>query len=145
MDTLMEAMKRYLATNFSFYLKLHFFHWNVEGMFFPQLHDFFGDLYNEVWSAQDNIAEHIRAIHGYAPGSLKRYQELSSVQDQVEIIDAKEMIGMALADNEIVMDTIRAAYKAAEDAGEIGLSNFLQDRLDIHKKHAWMLRATFKL
>lgn len=144
MDILMDAMKKYLATNFSFYLKLHFFHWNVEGMFFPQLHDFFGDLYNEIWTAHDDIAEHIRAIHGYAPGSLSRYQELTSIQDQVDVVDAKVMVGMAMADNETVMDTIRNAYKAAEDAGEIGLSNFLQDRLDIHKKHAWMLRATAK-
>jgi len=99
----------------------------------PQLHEFFGDLYGEIFAAHDNIAEQIRAIHGYAPGSLSRYKDLTSIQDQVEIIDAREMVGMALADNEIVMDTIRAAYKAAEDAGEIGLSNFLQDRMDVHK------------
>lgn len=137
-------MKRYHATNFSFYLKLHFFHWNVEGMFFPQLHDFFGDLYNEVWSAQDDIAEHIRSIKGYAPGSLQRMKDLSIVEDQIEVPAAQAMLATALSDNEKVMQTITDAYRAAEAADELGLANFLQDRLDIHKKHGWMLRATLK-
>lgn len=144
MEELMDTMKRYHATNFSFYLKLHFFHWNVEGMFFPQLHDFFGDLYNEVWTAQDSIAEHIRSVRGYAPGSLQRMKDLSMIDDQVEVPAAQQMLVIAMEDNEKVIQTINDAYKAAEMAGEIGLSNFLQDRLDIHKKHSWMLRATLK-
>lgn len=144
MEQLMEAMKKYLATNFAFYLKLHFFHWNVEGMFFSQLHDLFGDLYNEVWTAQDDIAEHIRAIKGYAPGSLQRYIDLSVVEDQIDVVEAKEMLIMAHDDNERVMQTIKDAYAAAEAAGELGLANFLQDRLDVHAKHGWMLRATLK-
>lgn len=144
MEELMDAMKRYHATNFSFYLKLHFFHWNVEGMFFSQLHDFFGDLYNEVWTAQDDIAEHIRTIKGYAPGSLQRMKDLSLIDDQIDVPAAQQMIVIAMEDNEKVIQTITEAYKSAEAANELGLANFLQDRLDIHKKHEWMLRATLK-
>jgi len=137
-------MKKYLATNFSFYLKLHFFHWNVEGPNFPQYHKFFQKLYEEVFDAHDAIAEHIRAIKGYAPGSLKRYSELTMIEDQVDTVTDHQMIGIALADNGTVMEAIKAAYKQAESANEIGLANFLQDRMDVHKKHDWMLRATFK-
>ena len=144
MEELMDAMKRYHATNFSFYLKLHFFHWNVEGMFFSQLHDFFGDLYNEVWSAQDDIAERIRTIKGYAPGSLQRMKDLSMIDDQIDVPAAQQMIVIAMEDNEKVIQTLTEAYKFAEAANELGLANFLQDRLDIHKKHEWMLRATLK-
>lgn len=140
----MDAMKKYHATNFSFYLKLHFFHWNVEGMFFAQLHDFFGDLYNEVWTAQDAIAEQIRAIRGYAPGSLQRMKDLSMIDDQIDVPDTSQMLSIAMADNEKVIQTITDAYRAAEAGGELGLANFLQDRLDVHKKHGWMLRATLK-
>jgi len=144
MANLMDAMKVYLATNFSFYLKLHFFHWNIEGSDFPQYHGFLDTLYNEVWEAHDAIAEHIRAIQGYAPGSLSRYSDLTLIADQVDPIPAQDMIKMALADNDTVLRAIRAAYDAANAADEIGLSNFLQDRTDIHKKHGWMLRATSK-
>jgi DNA-binding ferritin-like protein len=35
-------------------------------------------------------------------------------------------------------------YKIAEAAGEIGVSNFLQDRIIAHQKHGWMIKATLK-
>jgi starvation-inducible DNA-binding protein len=145
MEQLLEAMKVLHATNFAFYLKMHFFHWNVTGPNFPQYHEFFGDLYEEVHGAVDDIAEHIRAIEGYAPGSLSRFSALSLVSDQIEVIPAADMFRIALADNNVVLMAIKAAYDAAEAAGEIGLSNFLQDRTDIHKKHGWMLRSTANL
>ena len=142
MEQLLEKMKVLLATQFAFYLKLHFFHWNVTGPNFPQYHEFFGDLYNEVWSSVDDVAEHIRSIQGYAPGSLERYMELSRIKGQVDVVSAPEMFSIALADNFEMITLLGEAYRAAEDAGEVGLANFLQDRMDIHKKHGWMLRST---
>lgn len=146
MDSLIEAMKRYLATNFSFYLKTHQFHWNVEGPNFPQYHKFLQKLYEEVWEASDAIAEHIRAINGYAPGSYKDYKELTMIDDQTDLkIEAAQMFNILYGDNGTVMEAIKIAYKAAEFNNEIGLSNFLQDRMDIHKKHAWMIRSINKI
>jgi starvation-inducible DNA-binding protein len=145
MDQLIDRMKVLLATNFAFYLKLHFFHWNVEGPNFPQYHELFDDLYNDVWQTTDTIAEHIRAIQGYAPGSLGRFKDLSRIQDQVDPPSAQEMIMIALLDNNEMVSTLTEVYHLAEDAGEIGLANFLQDRIIAHKKHGWMLRATSKV
>lgn len=142
MDQLLEKLKVLLATNFSFYLKLHFFHWNVTGPNFPQYHEFFGDLYEEVFAANDDIAEHIRAVKGYAPGSLSRYLDLTLVKDQIDVVPAEQMISIAIQDNDKVLDVLTQAYLAAEQNSEHGLANFLQDRIDIHKKHAWMLRST---
>ena len=146
MEDLLEKMKVYLASNFAFYLKMHNFHWNVEGPHFSEYHEFFGDLYNDLWSAQDDIAEHIRALGAYAPGSFERYKDLSRIPDQTELpVEAAAMFNIAMADNYEMITIIYEAYKAAETAGEIGLSNFLQDRMVAHKKHGWMLRATAKL
>lgn len=143
-EQLIEKMKVYLASNFSFYLKAHFFHWNVEGPNFPQYHDLFGDLYEDVHGAVDDIAEHIRALEAYAPGSLGRFSSLSVVADQVDTIPAPEMITILMADNVKVMWMIADLDKMATDAGEIGLSNFLQARHEIHRKFQWKLRATSK-
>jgi starvation-inducible DNA-binding protein len=144
MDQLIEKMKAYHASNFAFYLKLHFFHWNVEGPNFPQYHKFFQKLYEDVFEAADGIAEHIRALQAYAPGSFTRFSAMSSIADQIEPIPAPEMINMAIADNTKIMFMIANLDKMANDAGEIGLSNFLQARHEIHRKHQWMLRATSK-
>lgn len=141
---LTDLMKRVLANTFSMYLKTHNFHWNVEGMLFSQLHEFFGDLYTELWNAVDPIAEHIRMLDSYAPGSLGRYMELSSVTDENAIPTPVDMISKLLADNDIVRASLYDAFRAANAANEQGLSNFIQDRIGAHDKHHWMLRSYLK-
>lgn len=144
MEQLIEKLKILHASNFSFYLKLHFFHWNVEGPNFPQYHELFGNLYEDVHGSVDNYAEHLRALQAYAPGSLGRFSALSVVSDQFETLPASQMIRVAMEDNNKVMFLIGELDKLANEAGEIGLSNFLQGRMEIHRKHQWMLRATSK-
>jgi starvation-inducible DNA-binding protein len=144
-ELLIEKMKAYHATNFAFYLKTHFFHWNVEGPNFPQYHEFFGDLYADVWAAADDIAEHIRALESYAPGSFTRLSAMSMIADQIDPIPAPDMFLMLMGDNIKLMAMIAELDRMANDAGEIGLSNFLQARHEIHKKHQWMMRATSKV
>jgi starvation-inducible DNA-binding protein len=144
MDQLIEKLKLYHATNFAFYLKMHFFHWNVEGPNFPQYHEFFKNIYEDVHGSVDNVAEHLRALQAYAPGSFSRFSSMSAIGDQVDPVPAQEMIKIAMADNTKLMFMIANLDKMANEAGEIGLSNFLQARYEIHKKHQWMLRATSK-
>jgi starvation-inducible DNA-binding protein len=144
MEQLLEKLKVLLATNFSFYLKLHFFHWNVTGPNFPQYHEFFEKLYTEVWEANDDIAEHIRSVKGFAPGSLSRFMDMTLIKDQIDVVPAEQMISISIQDNDKVLDALTQAYLSAEQNSEHGLANFLQDRIDIHKKHAWMLRSTLQ-
>ena len=141
MDTLVEQTKKVLAETFALYLKAHNYHWNVEGPDFPQYHEFFGDFYEEVYGAVDRIAEEIRALGSYAPGSFGRFKELSTIQDETSIPDHMTMVVRLNTDNNTLLNTISTAYKLAEQYNEIGLSNFLQDRYDAHKKHAWMLKS----
>ena len=144
MKELVDAMKVVLADTFALYLKAHYFHWNIEGPNFVQYHEFLDDFYNEVWGAVDTTAEHIRALDAYAPGSFTRFKELSSISDELAIPSAISMLTKLETDNQKVIDSLTKAYKSAEEANKIGLSNFLQDRIDIHEKHSWMLRSIVK-
>jgi starvation-inducible DNA-binding protein len=144
MNELVEALKKAQATSFAFYLKAHNYHWNVEGSNFSEYHEFLGDLYAEVWGAVDAIAEHCRTLDAYVPGSLSRFQELSSIQDEVNVPGGRMMMSKLLSDNALVITDLTIAYKAAEAAGKVGIANFLQDRIDIHEKHGWMLRSYIK-
>ena len=145
MNELQTALKKVLANTFVMYFKTHTYHWNVEGMFFPQLHEFFGNLYEELYGAVDPIAEHIRAMDSYAPMSLTELKGLSTVMETLtDVPDAKSMVNNLIVDNNTVIISLMQAYQEAEKASELGLSNFLQDRIDIHQKHGWMLKATAK-
>jgi starvation-inducible DNA-binding protein len=144
MDELVQAMKKALADTFAFYLKAQGFHWNVEGPNFPQYHALFDTIYNEVYGSIDRFAEEIRAMDAYAPASFARFSELTSLQDEIQILNAQGMLAKLLADNDVVLASLEQAYELAEVAHNHGLSNFLAERQDAHKKHAWQLKATLK-
>lgn len=144
MEQLVEALKKAQATSFAFYLKAHNYHWNVEGSNFAEYHEFLGDLYAEVFGAVDAIAEQCRTLDAYVPGSFSRFQELSSIEDELAVPSGRAMMAKLLADNQRVIADLTAAYTAAEAVGKIGIANFLQDRIGAHDKHGWMLRSYTK-
>jgi starvation-inducible DNA-binding protein len=144
METLQEIMKKVLADTFALYLKAHQYHWNVEGVNFPQYHEFFGNLYKELHDAVDPIAEEIRSLDTYAPGSFTRFMELTEIEDEITVPAGVEMARRLMTDNERVLATLNVAFKLADQFDKQGLADFLAGRIDIHNKHAWMLRSITK-
>jgi len=144
MEQLIEQLKVILGTNFGLYLKSHNYHWNVEGNNFPQYHLFLNTFYNEVFLQNDLIAEHIRYLDAYAPGSFTRFLELSVVDEATTVPDALTMMITLKNDNERYIVQLRAGIVVAEGAGEPAVSNFLQELLGAHQKKAWMLRSIVK-
>jgi starvation-inducible DNA-binding protein len=144
MDDLYNATKIAFASTFSFYLKAQNFHWNVEGPDFLEYHDLFGKIYDEVYGSVDNFAEKIRSIGTYVPASLSRFNMLTQVEDQTEVIPKDQMVMQLAADNEKMVKILKMAYDIAEAHEEHGFSNFLAERMDAHRKHGWMLRASTK-
>ena len=143
-EELITSMKKVLADTFVMYFKAHTYHWNVEGADFKQYHDFFGGIYEELFAAVDEIAEHIRQLDGYTPTSLMELKSYSMVSEDEESISAMSMVNRLLDTNNLILASLMMAYKDAEAATELGLANFLQDRIAAHQKHGWMLKATTK-
>ena len=144
MSQLGDAVKVALADTFAMYLKTHNYHWNVEGEDFFEYHKLFNKLYDELFEAVDVLGEEIRGLNEYAPGSFSRFSELTSIEDATTVPDGVTMAANLLKDNDKVIASLTNAFKLAEAADKVGLSNKLQDRIDIHTKHGWMLRSTTK-
>lgn len=144
MDELQRALKIAFASEFSFYLKAHYFHWNVEGPLFKQLHDLFGVIYEEVYGSIDTFAENIRKTGAYTPGSFQRFSVLTLIDDEIQLLPAESMVLELLQDSTKMSEMFQIVFRAAEELGEHGLSDFLAARMDAHQKHSWMLRSTLK-
>lgn len=142
MDQLYEQLNKLLADTYAYAIKLQFFHWNVEGANFYNDHLFFATMYEEVYGAVDPIAEHIRAVDGFAAGSLIRFSQLTSIPDQVQVVQGPEMFKILARDNDTIISNLQQCVVLADRFNQIGLSDFLQDRIDKHAKHGWMLRVT---
>jgi len=113
-----ESLSKMLADSYILYLKTHNFHWNVTGPMFQTLHILFMQQYTELWNALDLIAERIRSLGHPAPGSYKRYVELSSIQEEEGVPSAHDMIRQLVAGQEAVARTARAAFKVADAADD---------------------------
>jgi starvation-inducible DNA-binding protein len=145
MEEITNPLKVAFADTYALYVKAQNYHWNVEGPMFPMYHDFFGNIYEEVGGAIDRFAEEIRAAGAYAPAAFSRFAELSNIQDEVLVsVVPAQMVSNLYMDNVKVIDSLNAVRDIAEKYSERGLVNFLEERLDAHKKHAWMLKATVR-
>ena len=142
---LADALKTLLATEYAFSIKAQLFHWNVEGPDFAQLHEFFGNLYEEVYNNSiDQTAEYIRAMGDYSPGSFERFAELSEIKGQIKIPRARLMIEELLANNGQLLELLNKCFAIAEQENQQGIANFIAERIDAQQKHGWMLRSFLK-
>ena len=138
------ALQTAFASEYAFALKAQNFHWNVEGASFPQLHELFDKIYNEVYGSIDTFAEQLRALEIYAPASLAKFSMLTRVEDENSVPQERDMVEELLVDSEKMANMFKIVFSMAENNGDHGLSNFFADRQDAHKKHSWMLRSTLK-
>ena len=136
-----EGLSRLLADSYTLYLKTHNFHWNVTGPLFSSLHTMFEEQYTELATAVDEIAERIRALGLFAPGSYKQYSEMSVIKEETGNPSAEEMIKQLVEGQEAVARTARSVFPATETANDESTADLLTQRMQIHEKNAWMLRS----
>ena len=136
-----NGLSRLLADTYTLYLKTHNFHWNVTGPMFNTLHQMFEQQYVELATAVDEIAERIRALGVVAPGSYTQFAELSTVQEERGVPSAEEMIAQLVRDQETIVRTARDVFPLTEAAQDEPSADLLTQRMQIHEKTAWMLRA----
>ena len=144
MEDLVSCLKTLLADQVAKYLKAHGFHWNVEGPMVAQFHEFFENIYEDVYSSIDPTAENIRKLGDYPPFTLPTLDKLREVEDGKVTTDPIAMCVALLDANDIVLEEIDECFKAATAANEQGICNFLADRDNMHKKWRWQLKATIK-
>ena len=137
-----EGLSRVLADTYTLYLTTHNFHWNVTGPHFNSLHAMFMEQYTELWNSTDVIAERIRALGHYAPGSYAEFSKIATVPDVPQIPPkAMEMVRILVKGHETVSRIAREFIPVAEEAGDDPTADMLTARCTVHDQTAWMLRS----
>lgn len=141
MEQLIQQLHILLGNYFVFYTKLHQFHWNIEGNNFPQYHDFFGILYNEIWLEVDNIAEKIRQCGYYVsanPIDLCNWADMKPSQVK---LDLNQMLLDIISADLIIQENLNLCNNYATDINNQGLMNYFAGRLEYHQKLNWQVRS----
>jgi starvation-inducible DNA-binding protein len=141
-DTVAHELSKVLADTYALYLKTHGYHWNVTGPQFNALHAMFMTQYTEMWTALDEIAERIRALGQLAPMSGSAFGNLSSIREGDPTLDAQAMLADLVDGQETLIATLKAARSVADEAGDDPTVDLLTQRLTLHQKTVWMLKAT---
>lgn len=145
MEELIAATRVSLANTFIMYFKTQSFHWNIEGIEFSQYHDFFADIYEDVYGAVDPLAENLRKLDAYAPISLMEMYGYKTLEEEsTQVVLLKDMLTALQDANDKVIESLNKVFELATASKEQGLANFAADRIDSHKKHGWQIRSSLK-
>ena len=141
-EAVAEGLKRLLADSYTLYLQTHNFHWNVTGPHFRELHLMFEEHYTELATAVDEIAERIRTLGVAAPGTYQSFTKHTTITEVEGVPMAQEMVKILTSSHEQVVSTARDVLSLAQQADDESTASLVSDRMRIHEKTAWMLRAT---
>lgn len=140
-EAVATELKKLLADSYTLYLQTHNFHWNVTGVRFRDLHLMFEEHYTELATAVDEIAERIRSLGVFAPGTYRAFSAFSAIEPVENIPNAEEMVTTLMQNHEQIVRTCRNALAVAQEADDESSASLISDRMVIHEKTAWMLRA----
>ena len=140
-ERLAQGLSTLLADSYTLYLETHNFHWNVTGPMFQTLHLMFEQQYTELALAVDQVAERIRALGHYAPGSYAAFARLATFGGTDGVPEAKAMIEALVRGHEAVIRTARSLATLAEEVHDQATADLATQRLQLHEKTAWMLRS----
>ena len=137
-----DGLSKVLADTYMLCQKTHAYHWNVTGPLFSSLHALFMTQYTELHDAADLIAERIRALGHFAPGSYAKYAKLTAIKDDADDAPpALDMVKALVEGNETLARTAREAFTPAEKGGDQPTMDLLTQRMEASEKAAWMLRS----
>ena len=141
-DEVVVSLRRVLAETYALYMKTHGYHWNVTGPRFKALHEMFMEHYTELWNALDLLAERIRALGAYAPGSSAEMMASATIPADTEIPAAEDMIANLVKGHEAIARAAKETVIVAEKAGDVVTADLVTQRTDVAEKTAWMLRSS---
>lgn len=141
-EQIIELLNARLSDAVVLYMKTRKYHWNVTGMHFAELHEFFEEQYDLIEAAMDEIAERVRQVGGLALGTLQEFAATSALKEAPGVNPhAEGMIRDLLDDHEAIIRQLRQDVDATAGLGDQGTSDFLTGLMESHEKMAWMLRA----
>jgi len=137
-----QGIRAVMADTYALYVKTHGYHWNVTGPRFKALHELFEEQYRELWEALDEIAERLRSIGEFAPGSTEAILEHATIKPDNSQPDAESMVENLARGHDTLSATLKKALDAADEAGDDVTVDLFTQRMAVSQKTAWMLRSS---
>ena len=140
-EVVATALIRFLANTYALQLKTQNFHWNVTGKDFHDLHVLFEEQYTDMQAAIDELAERVKALGYYCPGSFADFAKLAEIPEASAQLSAQDMVSQLHSDHQTLSRMGREVVKLADKEDDLVTSGMVAARMETHEKTAWMLRS----
>jgi len=141
MEKLYKLLSDAQSSLFVLFHKTWAFHWNVVGEDFTQLHQLFGEQYEEMFEELDRLSENMRYLNIKPLSSLSRMLEVTKIEEATTSPSAKEMLQELLNNNETLCELFVEISEEAEAQKQFATANLIQDLMETHGKFIWKLRS----
>jgi starvation-inducible DNA-binding protein len=139
---LAQQLAEILADTVALHYMAQGFHWNVKGPHFAQFHEFFGEIYEDYYHAEDGLAEAIRSLGFDAPHLLTEFVELTSIDARRSSGDPLEMAALLYEGNMVGLHCLQEGADLAQVLNQQDILNLLAARIEMQNKWKWQLGAT---
>ena len=140
-NKLVAKLELLLSNSYALTIKTQNYHWNVVGSNFVALHQLFGDQYQELFTAIDEIAERIRSFGVLVEADLLYFSQNSKITAPKKSNNAEKMVSDLATGHQTIIDSLLEAIKIAQDSKDEGTADLFIRRIQVHQKALWMLQS----
>ncbi|MDO4700138.1 MAG: DNA starvation/stationary phase protection protein [Moraxella sp.] len=136
-----EKLNALLSSYHVFYVNVRGYHWNVKGEHFFSLHAKFEELYTELQTQIDEIAERILTLGGSPLHAYSDFATLSGIKEHKNVFDGRECVQGVVTGLEALIGEQKALAEVAEAAGDQGTVDLVSGYTSEQEKQVWMYKA----
>ena len=139
---LINFLNQELSNFHVMYVKLHRYHWFIQGRHFFGLHALFEELYNEMAEALDEIAERVLAIGGKPLATMHKFLNETTLKE-AQADDKETEIFTQLNEDygQMVREMNETGLALCAEARDEGTADMLVGFIKKFEKHCWMFKA----
>ncbi len=140
-NKLVAKLELLLSNSYALTIKTQNYHWNVVGSNFVALHQLFGEQYQELFTAIDEIAERIRSFGVLVEADLLYFGQNSQITAPKKNSNAEKMVSDLVKGHQVIIDDLLDSIKLAQENKDEGTADLFIRRIQVHQKALWMLQS----
>ncbi len=140
-NNVINALAQLLADLQVHYTNLRNLHWNVKGPRFYVLHEKYEEMYDDVATKVDEVAERILQLDGTPEHRFSAYLNTANVKELPVVKDETTGLRYVLDTLKALIAEERALLKKASEADDEVTVAMMSDYLSGQEKTVWMLAA----
>jgi DNA-binding ferritin-like protein len=136
-EQLVDALNTDLAATYVVYHQVKKHHWNVEGAEFLGIHEYLGEVAEDLEEAADEFAERAQAIGGVPLSGGATYEEHAPVEPEADdVYDIRTSLGNDMDAMGDMIESMRDHVALARELGDYTTEEILRDNLETVEEHA---------